>query len=414
MAIVKPFRAVRPAKKFAERLISLPYDVMNREEAVEMAKGNPFSFLHISRAEIDLPDQENPYDMAIYDAARKNLERFLDEGILIRDPAPMFYIYRQIMNGRAQTGLAACVSIDEYRQNIIRKHEFTRLDKENDRISHFDVCDANTEPVFLTYRDRKDIRSVIENQIENRPVEYDFVTPDGVRHTVWAIENEKTARIVEEMFSSVSYLYIADGHHRSASAVKVGLKRRYEQPDYSGFENFNYFMAVLFPDSDLKIYDYNRVVKDLNGLTEEKFISLLSKNFSLKKKDKGPEKPNQIHEFTMYLNKSWYSMTAKKHILSDDAISGLDVSILQDHVLSPVLGVKDPRTDGRIDFVGGIRGLSELEDRVDEGMAVAFALYPVTIETLIKISDLGQIMPPKSTWFEPKLASGLFVHLLSR
>lgn len=414
MATVKPFMAARPAKTFAKRLISPPYDVINREEAASTAKGNPFSFLHISRSEIDLPNQENPYDKSVYDAARKNLERFLKEGVMIRDQKPMFYIYRQVMNGRAQTGLAACVSIDEYRRNIIRKHELTRVDKEMDRISHFDVCNANTEPVFLTYREREDIRLLLEEQINSRPIEYDFTAVDGVRHKVWTIESDRVIKELEQMFASIPYLYIADGHHRSASAVKVGLKRRFEHPGYDGLENFNYFMAVLFPDKDLKIYDYNRVVKDLNGLGEDDFITLLSKNFNIEKKGINPLKPNKIHEFSMYLNKVWYSFTAKEQILSDDAISGLDVSILQDHVLSPILGIKDPRTDDRIDFVGGIRGLFELEKRVEKGMAVAFALYPVTIEDLIRVSDLGLSMPPKSTWFEPKLASGLFVHLLTQ
>lgn len=412
MAVIKPFRALRPANAYAEQLLSLPYDVMNRREAEAMADGKTFSFLHISRSEIDMPEQENPYDPTVYEMAKQNLNRFRADGVLLMDPSPMFYIYRQTMDGRVQTGLVACVSIDEYQQDIIKKHEYTRVEKELDRIHHFDVCNANTEPVFLTFRDREDVRSQLEHQITLRPKEYEITTPDGVKHELWAINDKAVIESLEEKFREIPSLYIADGHHRSASAVKVGLKRREEFPDFVGDEEFNYFMAVLFPDNDLCVFDYNRVIKDLNGLDEISFLSRLSEHFYLEKKSSEPERPRRKHEFTMYMNQCWYVLTAKESILSDDAIKGLDVSILQDYVLAPILNILDPRTDKRIDFVGGIRGLSELQRRVDQGMVVAFALYPVSIKDLLTVSDLGMVMPPKSTWFEPKLGSGLFVHLL--
>lgn len=414
MATVRPFQAVRPAQKYAEQMISLPYDVMNRAEAKKMAQGNPVSFLHICRSEIDLPDQCDPYSKEVYEKAKSNIDDFLDSHVLIRDEKPMLYLYRQIMDGRAQTGIVGCVSVDEYQKNIIKKHEFTRVEKELDRINHFDVCDANTEPVFLTYRGSRKIDSIVEGWISSHTPEYDLATPDGISHIFWKIDEWDTIQQLTELFAGIGSLYIADGHHRSASAAKVGMKRREEYPDYDGSEEFNYFMAVIFPDSDLKIFDYNRVIKDLNGLSKEDFLKKLSSLFDLD--EMGPEGqpyiPEGKHIFSMFLDHQWYRLKAKPELLSTDIIKGLDVSILQEHVLAPLLGIADPRTDKRIDFVGGIRGLSELEKRANSDMCLAFAIYPVSIEDLLSVADQNKVMPPKSTWFEPKLGSGLFIHEL--
>lgn len=412
MATVKPFAAVRPSKEYADKMISLPYDVMNRSEAARMAKGNPYSFLRICRSEIDIPDQENPYDQSVYEKARENISTFLKDGIMIQEEKPIFYIYRQIMDGRIQTGIVGCVAIDEYLDDTIKKHEFTRVEKELDRINHFDVCNANTEPVFLTYRDREDLRKAMEDWVESHAPEYDIVTEDGIGHMLWLLDDDRIINAIKGYFKDVPDLYIADGHHRSASAVKVGLKRREENPGYTGDEEFNYFMAVIFPDNDLKIYDYNRVVKDLNGLTEDELLKKLEKVFTIEPMGEVACYPERKHTFTMFLGSRWYRLAAKENVISDHPIDGLDVSILQTNVLDPILGIKDPRRDNRIDFVGGIRGLVELERRVNEDMAIAFALFPVSISDLLAVSDAGLVMPPKSTWFEPKLGSGLFIHLL--
>lgn len=413
MAIVRPFRAVRPAKDYADRIISLPYDVMNREEAAKMAEGNPFSFLHICRSEIDLPHVEDPYSEAVYKKARQNIDDFLANEILIRDENPMLYIYKQVMDGRSQAGIVGCVSIDEYLNDTIKKHEFTRVEKELDRINHFDYCNTNTEPVFLTYRDDKRLRTLVEGWMSGHSPEYDFTTKDGIGHTLWAISDPGVVGSLMSLFGEIGFLYIADGHHRSASAVKVGLKRREKYPGYSGDEEFNYFMAVIFPDSDLKIFDYNRVVKDLAGLSGEEFLQKTSEKFTVEPVDKGPYRPEAKHTFGMYLKGRWYMLTAKPEIVcEEDVIKRLDVAILQENLLQPVLEIGDPRTDKRIDFVGGIRGLEELERRVARDMAAAFALYPVSITDLLAVADKGMVMPPKSTWFEPKLGSGLFMHEL--
>jgi uncharacterized protein (DUF1015 family) len=413
MAIVRPFRAIRPAGKLADKVISLPYDVMNREEAAKMAEGNPFSFLHICRSEIDLPDVENPYSEVVYDRAKTNIENYLKDGVLLRDEEPFLYIYKQVMDGRAQTGIVGCVSIDEYLDNTIKKHEFTRVEKEIDRINHFDRCNTNTEPVFLTYRDDKRLRTLIEGWMHSHTPVYDFVTDDGIGHTLWVISDRSVVEALTLLFGETDALYIADGHHRSASAVKVGQKRRAETPDYTGEEEFNFFMAVIFPDSDLKIFDYNRVVKDLNGLTEEEFLNTVTEKFDITPVEAGPYRPEAKHIFGMYLKDRWYKLSAKSEIIcEEDVIQCLDVSILQDYLLDPILGIKDPRTDKRIDFVGGIRGLKELERRVSQDMTVAFALHPVSIADLLAVSDKDMVMPPKSTWFEPKLGSGLFMHEL--
>lgn len=414
MAIVRPFKALRPNSNHAKQVISLPYDVMNREEASEMAANNPFSFLHICRSEIDLPDQKDPYSKEVYLKAKSNIAEFVKQGIFIQDPSPYLYIYRQIMDGRVQTGIVGCTSIDDYENNVIKKHEFTRYEKELDRINHFDVCNANTEPVFLTYRENAGINQIIENWVSTHKPVYDFKSQDQISHILWVLDDSEKIKELTTLFGTIDSLYIADGHHRSASAVKVGLKRRQEYPNYTGEEEFNYFMAVIFPDSDLKIFDYNRVVQDLNGLSEDNFLNRIKEKFEVKEAASNePYRPLCKHQFGMYLDGKWYKLEAKKEIIEEnDVIKSLDVSILQDHLLSPILGIEDPRKDKRIDFVGGIRGLTELERRVKEGMKVAFSLYPVTINDLLNVSDKNMVMPPKSTWFEPKLGSGLFVHEL--
>lgn len=413
MATVRPFKAIRPSRQYADKVVSLPYDVMNREEAAEMAAGNPCSFLHICRSEIDLPEQEDPYDRSVYEKARYNIEEFLKKGIFIQDDRPCLYIYRQVMNGRVQTGIAGTVSVDEYQSNTIKKHEFTRVEKELDRIRHFDICNANTEPVFLTYRDDRRMRVLTEGWMGSHEPAYDFCTADGVSHTLWVVDDSDVTGSITEIFDEIPALYIADGHHRSASACKVGLKRREEHPGYTGQEEFNFFMAVIFPDSDLHIYDYNRVVKDLNGNTTETFIEKIRKaGFEIYKKGKDACYPEAKHCFSMFLEDTWYCLTAKSDIIPAHVIDSLDVAILQDHILNPILGIEDPRTDRRIDFVGGIRGLQELERRCRKDMKVAFAVYPVEITDLLAVSDHDMVMPPKSTWFEPKLGSGLFIHQL--
>lgn len=413
MAILRPFPAVRPANELADKALSLPYDVMNRKEAAEMAKGNPHSFLHICRSEIDMPEVENPYTVEVYEKAKNNIKEFIEKGTFKKDEKPMLYIYKQTMNGNVQTGIVGCFAIDEYQKNVIKKHEFTRVEKELDRINHFDVCNTNTEPVFLTYRKKDEVNKIVETFIEKNKAEFDFTSGDGVGHALWKIDDESVISKLVNLFADIDSLYIADGHHRSASAVKVGLKRREENPGYSGNEEFNYFMAVVFPDEDLKIFDYNRVVKDLNGHTEDEFLKKVSEKFDIENKGKSPYTPESKHTFGMLLNDSWYKLTAKEaFIQKNDVIKSLDVSILQDELLAPILGIGDPRTDKRIDFVGGIRGLEGLEARVSTDMKVAFALHAVAIEDLLKVSDMGMVMPPKSTWFEPKLGSGLFMHQL--
>ncbi len=413
MAIVRPFKAIRPAAEYAGRVASLPYDVMNRKEAAEMAAGNPYSFLHICRSEIDLPDQENPYDNSVYEKAKSNIADNLEKGVFIQDETPDFYIYRQVMEGRVQTGIVATVSVDEYMNNTIKKHEFTRVEKELDRINHFDICNTNTEPVFLTYRDDKRIRVLVEGWAASKEPVYDITTDDGIQHTLWVMDDEQTVASISGLFKEIPALYIADGHHRSASACKVGLKRREENPDYTGEEEFNFFMAVIFPDSDLHIFDYNRVVKDLNGNTADEFLmKAAAAGFEIEYKGTKIYRPESKHTFGMFLNGAWYKLTAYEDMIPDHVIDSLDVAILQNNLLGPVLGIEDPRVDKRIDFVGGIRGLEELERRCREDMTVAFAVYPVEIEDLIGVADADMVMPPKSTWFEPKLGSGLFMHQL--
>lgn len=411
MAVIRKFKAIRPTSKMAEAVAALPYDVVNSEEAREMTKDKPYSFLHVDKAEIDLPVDTDIYSPQVYAKAKENLDKLVSDGILVQDNKPMLYVYELTMDGRSQTGLVACTSIDEYLNGIIKKHELTREDKEQDRIRHVDICNANTGPIFLAYRTVDEISAIIENVKKNAPV-YDFTAEDGIKHRAWVIDNDETANKLIELFKAVPNLYIADGHHRNASAAKVGLKRRAEHPDYTGDEEFNYYLAVIFPSDQLKIMDYNRVVKDLNGMTSEEFMNKLAEKFDIHEAD-GRAKPEKQYDFGMYLDKKWYMLTAKENLRVNDAVAGLDVSILQDNVLIPILGIGDIRTDKRIDFVGGIRGLGELERRVDSGkMKVAFAMYPTSIDQLMTIADENKIMPPKSTWFEPKLRSGLFIHSL--
>lgn len=414
MSIIRPFKGYRPTPELCNKVAALPYDVMTSDEARDMVKGNPYSFLHVDKAEIDLPEDTDHYSDDVYKKAKDNLYSMIDKGIYIQDNTPVLYIYRLTMNGKSQTGLVACTSIDEYIENKIKKHELTRADKEEDRIHHVDSCNANTGPIFLTYKNKNTIDQIINKWIEKTPV-YDFTSDDGISHTVWLVDNNDVIESLVKEFKSVPALYIADGHHRNASAVKVGLKRRAENPNYTGDEEFNYYLSVIFPDNQLYIMDYNRVVKDLNGYSEKDFIAKIREKFNVSEyNNKGCLKPSEKHSFGMYLNKKWYLLKAKDSIIDEnDTVACLDVSILQKELLSPVLGIGDPRTDQRIDFVGGIRGLEELEKRVDSGeMAVAFSMYPTTMEQLMNIADDNKIMPPKSTWFEPKLRSGIFVHQL--
>lgn len=414
MAIVRPFKGILPKKELVEQVACLPYDVMNRVEAKAMAEGNPHSFLHVVRSEIDLPDTVGDYEPLVYETSRKTLDRFIADEIMSEDDQSNFYIYRQLMNGRVQTGIVGCTSIDDYLNDVIKKHEFTRPTKEVDRINNFDYCNANTEPVFLTYRKNDTINSIVNDWIKFHMPLYNFTTDDGITHIFWRIDDLELVNRIQGIFADTDYLYIADGHHRSASSVKVGLKRREENPQFTGDEEFNYFMAVIFPDEDLFIMDYNRVIKDLNGLSKDEFFDKVGKVFDIEPIGSDePYKPMTRATFGMYIDGTWYKITAKKGIFdANDPVDRLDVSILQKNILHPILGIENPRTDERIDFVGGIRGLKALEERVNAGWTVAFSMYPTTMDDLISIADAGEVMPPKSTWFEPKLRSGLFVHKL--
>ncbi|MBQ2828723.1 MAG: DUF1015 domain-containing protein [Clostridia bacterium] len=413
MAVFKPLKAIRPKPEYADKVAALPYDVMNSEEAKEMVKGNPYSFLHVDKAEIDLPEGTYLYSDEVYQKAKENLEKLVTDGICIDDNDEKYYIYRQIMNGRAQTGIVGAASIDDYIEGRIKRHEFTRADKEEDRIRHIDTCDANTGPIFLTYRQKDNISDFIKSYCVNNSPVYDFVS-DGVQQTVWEISSKDLISDLEEMLSNVGDYYIADGHHRCASAAKIGMKRREENPDFDGSEEFNLFLAVLFADSDLEIMDYNRVIRDLNGYTAEEFLNKIGEKFEIEKQAScEPFKPSEKHTFGLYMEKCWYKLTAKDGIFDEsDPVDRLDVSILQNNLISPILGITDPRTDKRIDFVGGIRGLKELEKRAESDMKIAFSMFPTTLDDLMSIADAGKVMPPKSTWFEPKLLSGLFIHKL--
>ncbi|MBE6749418.1 MAG: DUF1015 domain-containing protein [Ruminococcaceae bacterium] len=414
MAIFKPFKALRPTTEYASKVAALPYDVMNSEEAREMVKGNPYSFLHIDKAEIDLEKGIDLYSDEVYEKAKENLEKLEKDGVMKQDEKKSFYIYRQIMNGKEQTGLVGCASIDDYINNEIKKHELTRADKEADRIRHVDTCDANTGPIFLCYKECAEVDEIIAEFKKNNEPVYDFVTEDGVSNTVWVIGDEIINNELSSLLSKAGAFYIADGHHRCASAVNVGKKRREENPDFDGTEEFNFFLAVLFPANTLSIMDYNRVVKDLNGNTESEFIEKIKNKFEVSESNRQePYSPQEKHTFGMYLNNKWYVLKALPGTFNEnDPVERLDVSILQNNLLSPILAIGDPRTDKRIDFIGGIRGLKELERRVSNDMTVAFSMYPTTLDDLMDIADANKIMPPKSTWFEPKLLSGLFIHKL--
>ncbi len=412
MAFIKPFRAVRPRRDLAEKVASLPYDVMSVAEARVMAEGNPHSFLHITRPEIDLPLGTDSHDDPVYERGRENLDAFIRDGILFQDEGECYYIYRQRMGELLQTGLVTCTSVDDYRNGIIKKHELTRADKEEDRVRHIDYLDANDEPVFYTYRHNPDLSALIARLAEETP-EYDFTTNDGVEHQLWVIREKEVIDRLTSFFAPIIPLYVADGHHRSAAAGRVRELRRGANHAHTGDEEYNSFLTVIFPDDEMTIMPYNRVVDDLNGLTSVDFLLRIAHSFRVTSCP-GRFHPEERHTFGMYLLGAWYLLTPKAGSFdTGDSVAVLDVSILQNNLLRPLLGINDPRTDQRIHFVGGIRGIGELEQLVDSGLhAVAFALYPTSLEELMALSDEDKIMPPKSTWFEPKLRSGLFVHLL--
>jgi len=415
MPVIKPFKAFRPEPELVTKVASPPYDVLNSEEARQLVKDNPYSFLHVNKAEIDLESSVDHYDQRVYEKASENLNKLIKGRVYLQDEEEKIYIYRQIMKGRAQTGLVVCVSIDDYLNRKIKKHENTREDKEKDRVNHINFTNANTGPVFLTYKAKDEIKQIVNRWTKEENPVYDFTSEDEITHTCWVIDDKSIIQQLIKSFAAVDYLYIADGHHRAAAATKVGLKRREQLKDYTGKEEFNYFLSVLFPHDELHIMDYNRVVADLAGNSEEEFIRKISEKFTVEKNIGGrPYRPKARHTFGMYLDNRWYKLTAKSGTFDeDDAVESLDVSILQNNLLTPILGIKDPRTDQRIEFVGGIRGLEELEKRVKAGMKVAFSLYPTSIEELMKVADAEKLMPPKSTWFEPKLRSGIFIHKLS-
>lgn len=411
MATVKPFICIRPNEKVADKVAALPYDVYNRQEAKEVVKDNKLSFLNIDRAETQFDDSVDTYDQRVYAKAKELLENMISDGTFITDNDRCYYIYELTMDGRVQTGLVACASIDDYQNNIIKKHENTRADKEIDRINHVDTCNAQTGPIFLAYRANDVIRAIV-NKTKKEKAIYDFTSEDGITHRVWKIADEKDVKDICDAFGTINSIYIADGHHRAASAVKVGLKRRQENPNYDGTEEFNYFLSVLFPDEELMIMPYNRVVKDLNGNTKEEYLEKVSKCFDIEKVSE-PYSPEVKGNIGMYLDGQWYKLTAKDEIKVSDPVASLDVALLQNNLLTPILGIGDPRVDKRIDFIGGIRGLKELERRCSLDMQIAFSMYPTSINELFNVSDAGKLMPPKSTWFEPKLRSGLFIHKLS-
>lgn len=412
MAVVKPFICIRPAKEKAAKVASLPYDVYNRKEACAAVAGNPVSFLNIDRAETQFSDDVDTYADCVYEKARELLDTQIAEGVYVTDAGDHYYLYELTMDGRSQTGIVACSSIDDYVNGVVKKHENTREDKELDRIRHVDTVNAQTGPIFLAYRQNETLKAIVAEE-KAKPVLYDFVSDDGIRHRVWKIDDPAQTAAIEAAFAAIPATYIADGHHRAASAVKVGLKRRAENPGYTGEEPFNYFLSVLFPDEELMILPYNRVVKDLNGMSREQFFEAVKGKFELEEIGKEPYAPAEKGTFGMYLDNTWYALKVLPQYRSTDPVKGLDVSILQDQLLGPVLGIGDPRTDKRIDFIGGIRGLKELERRVREDMEIAFSMYPTSIEELLAVADAGLLMPPKSTWFEPKLRSGLFIHKLS-
>ena len=408
MAEIKPFQAYRPERGLEHRIAALPYDVYDRSEAEEEVKKEPISFLKIDRAETNFPKTVGTYDDCVYAKASELLETMIKEGKFIQDDKPCYYIYEQIMDGRSQTGIVACASAEDYRNQVIKKHENTRADKEEDRIRHVDTCSAQTGPIFLAYRYQETIGNITEEVKQQNP-EYDFVSNDGIAHKVWIISEEDKIKTITDCFAGMDSIYIADGHHRCASAVKVAWKRKEENPAHTGNEEYNYFLSVLFPDKELMIMDYNRVVKDLNGHTAEQLLSVVEQDFEIKEVGETPYKPEQKGKIGMFLDGKWYELKYKGKV-SENPVEALDVSILQTKVLQPVLAIEDPKTDNRIEFVGGIRGLKELEKRASKYGGIAFAMFPTDISELFAVADAGLLMPPKSTWFEPKLRSGLFIH----
>ncbi len=414
MAILKPFKGLRPPAEIVKDLAARPYDVLNSKEARIEAKGNPYSLLHITKPEIDLLEGTDEHEPQVYEKAAQNFALFKENGWLVQDKEEYLYIYAQTMNGRTQYGLVGCAGVDDYLNGVIKKHELTRKDKEEDRMKHVRVTNANMEPVFFTYRAVPEIDAIISTIVKNQKPEYDFTADDGFGHHFWVIRDKQIIQKLVDLFAKISNTYVADGHHRTAAAALIGKEKREQHPHYTGKEEFNYFLAVHFPDNQLNIIDYNRVVKDLNGLSSVQFIEKLKPYFEVEEKGSEIYKPKGLHNFSLYLDGKWYSFTAKQGTYNDnDPIGVLDVNILSHYVLDEILGIKDLRTDKRIDFVGGIRGLGELKKRVDSGeMKVAFALHPVSMNQLIRIADSGNIMPPKTTWFEPKLRSGLVVHSL--
>ncbi len=412
MPLIKPFPGLRPAAGYAEQVAAPPYDVLNTEEARERAKDRPWSFLHISKPEIDLPPGTDPHAPEVYEQARENFRRMREAGVLKQDPRPCYYFYQLIMGGHRQTGLVAVASVAAYDSNRIRKHEFTRPDKEDDRVRQIDALNAQTGPVFLTYRHHPEIDRLAAAVTATEP-EVDITADEGVRHRLWPVCDEAQMEIITRVFDAMEHLYIADGHHRSAAASRVAQQRRRADPQPAGEAPYEYFLSVIFPDDQMQILDYNRVVKDLNGLSPEAFVEAVGEAFQVEPAASAV-KPQRPHEFGMYLQGRWYRLRLRPgRVPEDDPVRRLDVSLLAEHLIAPVLGITDPRRDERIDFVGGIRGLQELERRVDSGeMAVAFALYPTSLEDLMAVADAGQVMPPKSTWFEPKLADGLVSYLI--
>ena len=415
MAVIRPFQCVRPEKSKAARVAALPYDVYNRQEAKEEVLREPMSFLKIDRAETSFDDSVDTYAPEVYQKAKELLEKDIADGVYIKDTDSAYYVYELVMDGRSQTGIVACASVDDYVNGVIKKHENTREDKEIDRITHVDTCNAQTGPIFLAYRSEKVIDEIVEKKQKEEPI-YDFTAVDGITHRVWKIAEAEDVEKLGKAFADIENIYIADGHHRAASAVKVGLKRRKENPGYTGDEEFNYFLSVLFPDDQLMIMDYNRVVKDLNGYSFQSFYKEIKKRFDVTEiTDQEEKRPQEKGSFTMYMEGHWFLCKFREDDLAavaDDPVKSLDVSMLQDLLLHPVLGIGDPKTDGRIDFVGGIRGMDELVRRCEEDCSVAFAMYPTSITELFSVADAGKLMPPKSTWFEPKLRSGLFIHSL--
>ena len=410
MAVFKPFKAYRPKRELAAEVASKPYDVLSSEEAFQEAQGHPYSFLHIGKPEIDLPREVELYDEKVYLKAKENLDKLLADGVLVPDNDRYFYLYSLTMDGRTQDGFVGVASVEDYWNDVIKKHEKTRKDKEEDRANHIRYTRSHSGPIFLTFRDEANLLDIIQQIKSNKP-ENDFIAADGIRNQVWVVKDSSLINAIEDNFSQIPNLYVADGHHRSAAAAIVGREMKEANPNHTGNEEYNYFLAVAFPASHLHILDYNRVVKDLKGLNETQFLDKISENFTVAKSS-SQVKPSSKGQYGMYLNHQWYQIDAKPEILDvSDPVEKLDVAILQKYVLSQILGIEDPRTDKRIDFVGGIRGLGELEKRVNSGeMAVAFSMYPTSIDELLAIADAGKIMPPKSTWFEPKLRDGLFVH----